>query len=501
MNKEKTFVYHDEKELGQLYILGKVQSGSQEEQSYLVNLVASTIRREYYDYPGRKSLDALKASLHKANIILERFDKKVMFICAVLCRGRLYLAQTKNDYFASINKAKFETLKNTEPASVSAPLLQPEPKHFWARLQRYAKHCGQARLARLNINNFEKALIGFYLIFILIVSGTVYFSQKQTKKQEIIDYQNIFSQAKQKFLQAEAVLMFNQNDRAKTLLEESHNLLSSLPDSPDKAGLEQEIKAQINKSNKLFEINNLKTINLNEPLEGIVKIQKNIYAFNSENNAIYQISETAKPVSTASINLGYLQKSAILEPEDAVVFLTDTPGLAIYSSSKALKKIQASMPLALVKDISSYNQYVYFLTENQIYKYYRTLAGFSGPYAWLKQKTGFINPVSLAVDGNIYVLDNNQVLKFFQGVRQEFNLNFELEQPIKIFTLSNLNYLYLLEKDKLLVFDKTGQLMSQYISSKFSDLKDIWVDKDKTIYLLNNQEVLMFDLENTKTPN
>ena len=138
MNKEKTFVYHDEKKLGQLYILGKVQSGSQEEQSYLVNLVASIIRREYYDYPDRKPLDALKASLSKANIILERFDKEVAFICAVLYRGRLYLAQTKNDYFTSINKAKFETVKNTKSTAVSVPLFQEESKHFWARLQRYA---------------------------------------------------------------------------------------------------------------------------------------------------------------------------------------------------------------------------------------------------------------------------------------------------------------------------------------------------------------------------
>ena len=483
MNREKTFVYHDEKKLGQLYILGKVQSGSQEEQSYLVNLVASTIRREYYDYPNRKPIDALKASLSKANIILERFNKEVMFICAVLCRGRLYLAQTKNDYFTSINKAKFETLKSNKPAAVKVPALQTESKHLWTLLP------------HLNIDNFKKTLIGLCLIVILIISSAVYFSQKQAKEKETIDYKNIFSQAKQKFLQAEAVLMFNQNDRAKTLLKESRDLLVTLPDSSDKADLEQKIEAELNKSEKLFEVSNLKTTKLNEPLKGLVKIQKNIYAFNSENNAIYRINETAKLVSTSSINLGYLQKSTVLEPEDAMIFLTDTPGLAIYTLNKTLEKIQVSIPTALIKDISSYGQYVYFLAENQIYKYYRTLAGFSGPYAWLKQKITFINPISLAVDGDIYVLDNNRVLKFSKGAAQEFNLNFALEQPIKIFSLANLNYLYILEKNKVLVFDKTGQLVSQYASSKFTDLKDVWVEKDKTIYLLNDQEISEFEME------
>lgn len=480
MNKEKTFVYNDEKHLGQLYILGKVKSGSDEERSYLVNLIASTIRREYYDYPSRKPLEALKASLHKANIILERFNKKVAFVCAVLCSGRLYLAQTRNNYFASINKAKFESLEKVKPIPADAALfVQPKPRHIWAYF---------------TIDNFQKALIGFYLIFIFILSSAVYFSKNQERKQQIINYQNTLGQAKQKFLQAEAVLMFNQNDRAKTLLQESQDILSSLPDSPDKTNLNQQIKEQINKSNKLIEISNIKIVNTEEPISGITRIKNNTYAFNSENNTIYQIKQTAKSISTTSINLGYLQKATAFEPEDVIVFLTDTPGLAIYAPNKKLEKAQANLPAVLIKDIASYNQYIYVLTENQIYKYYRTLAGFSGPSAWLKQKTEFMNPVSMAIDGDVFVLDNNQALKFFRGIREDFNLNFELNQPIKIFTLADLDYIYVLEKDKILVFDKTGKLMSQYISSKFNDLKDIWVDKDKTIYLLNNQEILEFEI-------
>ncbi|MFH1392356.1 MAG: hypothetical protein ABIG90_01570, partial [bacterium] len=470
MNQEKIFVYNDEKNLGQLYILGKVRSGSQEEQSYLANLIASTIRREYYDYPERKPLEALKASLQKANVILERFNKKANFICAVLYRGRLYLTQTKGNCFARINKAKFEALENYKPFADSyqaSPLPLTEPKRFWAYL---------------NIDNFQKALIGFYLIFIIIFSSAVYISQNKEEKQQIINYQNVLSQAKQKFLQAEAVLMFNQNDRAKTLLEESQNILTSLPDLPDKINLNQQIAEQINKSNKLTEINNIKSIKSGEPISGIVKIQKNIYAFDSSNNAIYQINDLIKPVSTTSVNLGYIQKAVVFQPEDIIVFLTNTPGLAIYTPNKNLSKSQVDLPSVLIKDISSYNQFIYALGENQIYRYSRTLAGFSGPYSWLKQKTDFVNPISMAIDGDIYVLDNDQVLKFFRGIREDFNLNLELNQPIKIFTLPNLNNLYVLEKNRLLVFDKTGQLISQITSAQFTNLKDIWVDKDKTIY-------------------
>lgn len=488
MSKEKTFVYNDEKQLGQLYILSKIKSGSEEDQSYLANLVASTIRREYYEYPDRQPLLAFKASLQKANLILERFNKKVMFICAVLCQGRLYLAQTKDNYFTRINKAKFETLQeNIKPIAKTeqVPLLQPETKRLLSIL---------TYLKKLKIDNFQRALLGSYLLFILIFSSAVYFSHHQAKKQQLIAQQNIFNQAKQKYLQAEAVLMFNQNERARTLLKESQDLLASLPDSANKTALKQNIEAQLNKSNKLLEIKNLASIILDEAINGLVGIGKDIYGFNSDSNALFKISDSVKPVSRTSINLGYLQKAAVLEPEDIIIFLTDTPGLAAYSNNKLIE-LRANLPPVLIKDIASYSQYIYFLTENQIYRYYRTLAGFSGPYSWLKQEMKFSQPVSLAIDGNIYVLDNDQVLKFFRGHRQDFSLNFKLTQPIKIFTLANLNYLYILEKNRVLVFDKKGQLIAQVINSQFNDLKDIWVNKDKMIYLLNKQEILKFEIE------
>ena len=66
-NQEKTFTYHDEEKLGKLYILGKVENAEQDEKSYIINLTASALRREYYDYPNRKPKKALQASLNKAN--------------------------------------------------------------------------------------------------------------------------------------------------------------------------------------------------------------------------------------------------------------------------------------------------------------------------------------------------------------------------------------------------------------------------------------------------
>lgn len=475
MNQEKTFAYHDEKKLGQLYILGKTKNCPEEISSYLINLIASAIRREYYDYPERKPIEALKASLQTANIILERFNKQVNFICAALHKGQLYLAQTKNSRFANVNKAKFE------PVQESPPEIEiPEPEIKTSLIPAISA-----------IPNFAKALIGFYLIFILILIGSAYFTKDHAQEEQILQFENLFNQAEQKILQAEAVLVFNQADRAKTLLQEAQNIISPLPASSEKKQLAQNIKQQTQKADKIFEIEISSMIDLPEQSLGIIKINKNLYGF-TEKNAIFRNNQNIAP---GSINIGYFQKATKLESEDSIVFLTDTPGLAIYASSKnKLEKIRSSLPKTEIIALSNYKNYLYFLTKNQIYKYYRALAGFSGPHSWLKQKTEFENPVSFAIDGDIYVLDNNKILKFYRGIREEFNLNFELEAPIKIFTLPDLDYLYILEKNKVLVFNKSGKLAAQYINNKFTNLQDIWVSKDKNIYLLNNQEVLEITL-------
>jgi serine/threonine protein phosphatase PrpC len=67
------FVYEpeniEEQALGNLYIIGEVVN-LPENSSYLINLLASIIKKEFYSKPKRSSLESLEASLHKANSTL-----------------------------------------------------------------------------------------------------------------------------------------------------------------------------------------------------------------------------------------------------------------------------------------------------------------------------------------------------------------------------------------------------------------------------------------------
>ena len=68
----------------------------------------------------------------------------------------------------------------------------------------------------------------------------------------------------------------------------------------------------------------------------------------------------------------------------------------------------------------------------------------------------------------------------------------KLESPTKIKTTAESKYLYILDPPtkRLAVLNKDGDLISQYTSSKFDQLKDfVVVEAEKKIYLLNGSSV------------
>jgi DNA-binding beta-propeller fold protein YncE len=106
--------------------------------------------------------------------------------------------------------------------------------------------------------------------------------------------------------------------------------------------------------------------------------------------------------------------------------------------------------------------------------------------------------ISLAVDGNLYVLTKNSILIFRQG-KLSSTLPLNLQDPLSasavIQTSDVLSKIYILDRgnNRILVFTKKGQLDKYFTSKNFNNLKDFYVDeKGQTIYLLNAGELLKF---------
>ncbi|MDQ7029112.1 MAG: hypothetical protein Q9O62_04715 [Ardenticatenia bacterium] len=154
-------------------------------------------------------------------------------------------------------------------------------------------------------------------------------------------------------------------------------------------------------------------------------------------------------------------------------------------------------------DVGHYNGNLYVLdrTENQIWKYIPDTTGGYGdpPIPWMKADTqaAVQDPIRLAIDGDIYVLEaDGDVIKMTVGEQRPFELETPvppLSAPVALFTDEQapdvpLRYLYVAEADRVLVFDKQGQLVVQFWPEEgqpWGEIRDLTADEPNgTLYLL-----------------
>ena len=153
---------------------------------------------------------------------------------------------------------------------------------------------------------------------------------------------------------------------------------------------------------------------------------------------------------------------------------------------------------------ASYFSNLYFLDKKtcQIIKYpYLSNSHWGLPQIWKGQDSSCYEPKSFFVNGPIWILNkNNSISRYYLG-------SFEKKISLEIFPLAknisqvksktNLPYIYLLEpiEKRIIVIDKEGEIIKQFQSEKFNDLKNFSIsDNGKTIYLLNGSEIYKIKL-------
>lgn len=187
----------------------------------------------------------------------------------------------------------------------------------------------------------------------------------------------------------------------------------------------------------------------------------------------------------------------------------ESPELLVESDPSLFSSPSDSLvdppPFEFNFDLSaSYLSNLYFLDKKtcEVIKYPH-LGGskWGSPQKWMKDKGPCSNPKSMAIDGSIWVLEEDNAIDIYhKGVYQK-TINLDIfpfpENITKIKTKPGLPYLYLLEptKKRIILIDKEGEIFKQFQSEKFDNLKDFDVSKNgKTIWLLNNLRVYKIEL-------
>lgn len=358
-------------------------------------------------------------------------------------------------------------------------------------------------------------LVAIIILITLFAQNILRLKNKKIAEKNNQYYEELLLEIEEKKNRLEANLIYNDNDKMAILIE-LENLITKLP----KNSLEQKTKlikiqqqikeldfkskliTEIKKPKLLTNFNKLtdsaiiKIINWQEIIY-VLTIDNNFFALDLKNLSIKKIDHIKLNVPTAMSQIN-IKNSLIILHQDNVFSQLQTE----KNEFKPLL-VESPEPNADISAICDYGKRMYAvdIANNQIYKYSYTGDEFSAGQKWLKNNDLNLNKaVSIAIDGSIYILNSDKTIyNFFKGEKQEFQFenNNILISADKIWADIDSDYLYILDAEgkKITVLNKKGELVIQYYSDEFNDLKDFIVNEtDKKIHILSENKIFEINI-------
>ncbi len=380
-------------------------------------------------------------------------------------------------------------------------------------------HKPKFSLPRIKAPAFGKKIILVLILTAFLVLGFFIFGKKEEK--DIKEYQNQLIQIQEKVSQAESysiIAGFNlqAKENANILYREIWDEISSLDNIS--LNLPSAVANQVQKIKKtvsedLYQLN--KFVEITEPeavfnFEAKKFIPQKMISFNNE---IYFFS----PLSENMLKLNQENKDEILQINekiksavtlsDSILFFSKPNKLINFKDNQFSETIFLKEPSSDFdfNALSSYRSSLYFLEtkSNSIIRYpFSQNINWGNPESWLSSETKTASEFkSIAVDGSIWILTKDNTIERFHTGKLQETINIEIFPFVtnlsKIFTSSQLTYLYILEpeQNRIIILDKSGQIIKQYQSEKFNNLLDFSISQDgKTIWLLNSLTLYKINL-------
>ncbi|MEA3272072.1 MAG: hypothetical protein U9P90_00215, partial [Patescibacteria group bacterium] len=366
-------------------------------------------------------------------------------------------------------------------------------------------------------------VVMIFVIFVFTQSIFI-FNIKQNYENKKETYNNLAQEIKDTTEAAEASLIYGDDRKAEKLLEEAELIL---------AGLSKKTKKEKGEALYLRELLNEKWVKLHHVIDvsgprlladlgntgGKFLIESNgtIYVLSPENASVLKMNPDSGQVNpyltfenANQAPVFWIQKdnqSAVIFKKNHLPYQTEiqiASAEEISLNNKNIKSIDSSQITERIKDLKIFNDKLYTLDvgQNQVWKHANTSSGFDSSKAWLKEQANLSDGLALALDGSIYILKSDgNLIKLYAGRNTDFEANvpkpigaedYSGIQEAKIWTTFNAKFIYVLDQtnNRIIVFDKNGRLVAQYISSVFTNLKDFAVqEKEHKIYVLNDTQI------------
>jgi|GEM_PF-1823166 len=362
------------------------------------------------------------------------------------------------------------------------------------------------RYNRLQPRN--KILITVISICIIGLVGNLIYNGISSRNKAIkvqIDQAN--SQFSQKENQLEAALLYNNKDGAKSILDEMATIVASLPNR----NKEDQIRIQEFKQRYESRLDNIYSI---------IRVRDDAYIMDLPNEADHIFAETGDvfamsgsvkniwKIKTSDKTFETVSNESLPNPINGFSFDDPTQYYIGKNSITSFKPEMNQFNSLNIEETPEeiqtgavYNNRLYAIANGTIYRFGLDLKNnsFNQKQAWFKEEATIGTASSMVIDGRIYIIEDNNIKKFFAGKRETLMLDPvspSLEEPKAISVSPDLDFLYVLEPkhQRLLVFSKNGRYIAQYAADNLTDLRSASVDqKNRLVYLLNGNKLLKID--------
>ncbi len=305
------------------------------------------------------------------------------------------------------------------------------------------KTCNTIKLSSQNLTHQTYNLLSILpkkrilIIIAIVIMGTIgiYSIILNVQNQKQLSYEKLITTINNKLIMAQQKIILRENLGAKIILAEAQKLIQQLPKSNQR---EQQNFVELQNKSLDLVLKNQNVVVIKDP----------------------KIITNKSKITSKTINLNDF-KPSLTQPATDIVTYND-------------------------------NVYVLLATEGKIMKYKTLQSKYVSPTSLPINKTHLYNTNSMAIDGNIYILKNTgEILKFYKGKQMAFtikNLEDKLTNPIKIKTNSDVKHIYLLDakSKRIVVLNKNGTLKTQIYSDKFDNLKDLFIENNTKVFVLND---------------
>lgn len=356
------------------------------------------------------------------------------------------------------------------------------------------------------------------IVFFLL--STIGYAYKRNRDAKFAYLDNLYTQAVKKQKDGKNLLIYDDRDKARNILNEALSLADQLTQEKYKVaqvkGLKDSIYEQLDKVNGVIRISNPEVLGDfsqtgqdDITTSELYLIDNELYSFDPKTNIIYKInleSKEAKIVfDKTPARVEQFQKACVLNKN--LLIYDRTSGVNTFNSYDN-SFIQQSLPLGQkwgkASDLALYGTNLYLLSpeENKIFVHFKTWSGYSKGWDYIEGEADLKNAISIAIPGEVLVLKSDgTILKFSKGFQQDFTIT-ELPDPLgepsEIFANTETKNIYIVDKKnkRIVVLDLEGKFINQYVCEDFDGISGIYVDeKNSTMYILNKNKVYHVNIE------